>query len=121
VTFAESDLAALDAAEEIEIETQADGGIVHRTIVWPLVREGVVYLRSYKGPAGRWYREAIAQPTVALHIDGRRLPGTVVPAADLPSIDSCSAALREKYGGDTSLRAMLAPDVLPTTIRVMPA
>ncbi|HEY4228160.1 MAG TPA: DUF2255 family protein [Candidatus Limnocylindrales bacterium] len=121
MTFAESDLAALDAAEEIEIETQADGGIVHRTIVWPLVRDGVVYLRSYKGPAGRWYREAIAQPTVAMHVDGRRIAGTAVPAADASSMDACSAALREKYRGDGSLRAMLAPDVLPTTIRVVPA
>jgi len=121
VTFAESDLEALDAAEEIEIETNAGGGIVHRTIVWPLVRDGVVYLRSYKGPAGRWYREALAEPTVALHVDGRRLPGTVVPAPDAPSVEACSAALRDKYRGDGSLRAMLAPDVLPTTIRVVPA
>ena len=121
MTFAESDLAALAAAEEIEIETQAAGGPVHRAIVWPLVRDGVVYLRSYRGPSGRWYREALANPTVALHVDGRRLPATAVPAADAISVEACSAALRDKYRGDGSLRAMLVADVLPTTLRMVPA
>jgi hypothetical protein len=121
VTFAERDLAALDDVEEIEVETHAADGVVHRTIVWPVLRDGVVYLRSYKGPSGRWYREAIADPNIALHVDGRRLPVTAVPAADAPSIEACSAALRDKYRADRSLRAMLAPDVLPTTLRMVPA
>jgi hypothetical protein len=121
VTFAESDLTALAAAVEIEVETHAPGGIVHRTIVWPVVDDSVVYVRSYKGPTGRWYREAIANPAVALHIDGRRLPATAVLAADPSSVQACSAALRDKYRGDPSLRAMLAPDVLPTTLRMVPA
>jgi hypothetical protein len=121
VTFAESDLAALAAAEEIEIETRAEGGIVHRTIVWPVVGNGIVYLRSYKGPSGRWYREALADPAVALHVDGRRLPATAVPAPDAPSVGACSAALRDKYRGDASLRAMLVANVLPTTLRLVPA
>ena len=71
--FPESDLAALAAAEEVDIETRAADGTVHRTIVWVMVRDDVVYLRSYRGPTGRWYREALADPTVALHVDGRRL------------------------------------------------
>jgi hypothetical protein len=121
VTFEESDLAALAAAEEIEIETRAAAGTVHRTIVWPVVGDGVVYLRSYKGPSGRWYREALADPSVALHVDGRRLPATAVPAADAPSIEACSAGLRAKYRRDASLRAMLAADTLPTTLRLVPA
>ena len=58
--FSESDLAALAAAEEIEIETRAPDGAVHRAIVWPLVRDGDAYLRSYKGHSGRWYRDVIA-------------------------------------------------------------
>jgi hypothetical protein len=121
VTFAESDLAALDAAEEIEIETHAADGGVHRTIVWPVVGDSVVYLRSYRGPSGRWYREALADSSVALHVDGRRLPATVVLAADPSSVEACSAGLRAKYRDDASLDAMLAPDTLPTTLRLVPA
>ena len=121
MTFPQSDLAALAAAEEIEIETHAAEGTVHRTIVWPVVRDGVVYVRSYKGPTGRWYREALADPAVALHVDGRRLPGMVLPAADETSVEACSAALRDKYPVSYSLSAMLVDEVLPTTLRVVPA
>jgi hypothetical protein len=121
VTFPESDLAKLAELEEIEVETRSPDGVVHRTIVWPVVRDGTVYLRSYKGPDGRWYREAVADPAVALHVDGRRVPARAVPAGDPASVEACSAALRDKYRGDASLRAMLAPAVLPTTLRLVPA
>jgi hypothetical protein len=121
VKFSEPDLAALAAAEEIEIETRAADGTVHRAIVWPLVRDGVTYIRSYKGPSGRWYREALADPDVALHVDGRTLPARAEHAPDATSIDACSAALSEKYPSSQSLAAMLAPGVLPTTVRIVPA
>ena len=121
MTFPESDLAALDAAEEIEIETRAAGGAVHRTIVWPIVHDRVVYLRSFKGPSGRWYREALDDPAVALHVDGRRLPGRVESAPDDASVEACSEGLRAKYPRSYSLAAMLAAEVLPTTIKVLPA
>ena len=119
--FPESDLAALDAAEEIEIETRAPGGDVHRTIVWPVVRDGTVYLRSYRGPSGRWYREALTEPSVALHVDGRRVPGRVEAAADPPSVEACSEGLRAKYPRTQSLAAMLVDEVVRTTIRIVPA
>jgi hypothetical protein len=121
VTFGESDLEELATIREIEVETHSTTGDVHRAIVWPLVREGVVYLRSFHGPAGRWYREALADPDIALVIEGRRVPARAVPASDDASIEACSAALREKYRRSYSLAAMLAPAVLPTTLRIEPA
>jgi hypothetical protein len=121
VTFPESDLALLGQLEEIEVETQSADGVVHRTIVWPVVRNATVYLRSYKGPHGRWYREALENPSVALHAGGRRLPARAVPAPDAASIEACSAALRAKYPRSRSLDAMLVEDVLPTTLTLVPA
>ena len=121
MTFAESDLASLDQLEEIEVETRSSDGVVHRTIVWPVVRDGTVYLRSFKGPSGRWYREALADPSVALHVAGRRLPATAEPAPDATSVEACSAALRDKYPKSYSLNAMLVADVLPTTLKLVPA
>jgi hypothetical protein len=118
VTFEESDLDLLSKLEEIDVETRSAAGDVHRTIVWPVVRDGVVYLRSYKGPEGRWYREALADPEIALVIDGRRVPARAVPAADPASVEACSAALQDKYPRDQSLAAMLVPAVLPTTLRI---
>lgn len=121
MTFPAPDLAALAAAEEIDIETRADGGTVHRTIVWVMVRDDVVYLRSYHGTSGRWYREALANPDVALHVDGRRLAARAEPAPDPASVEACSAGLRQKYAGSNSLGAMLAAPILPTTLRLVPA
>jgi len=120
VTFEESDLDRLATAREIRVETRSAGGEVHKTIVWPLVRDGVVYLRSFKGPSGRWYREALADPDIALLFDRRRLAARAVPATDATSVEACSAALREKYRRSYSLDAMLVPDVLPTTLRIEP-
>lgn len=119
--FPEPDLAALAAAEEIDIETRAADGTVHQTIVWVMVRDGIVYLRSYRGPSGRWYREALADPAVALHVDGRRLAARAEPATDPASVEACSQGLRDKYTRSYSLAAMLADSVLPTTLRVVPA
>ena len=118
MSFGESDLDQLATIREIEVETHSNAGEVHRTIVWPLVRDGVMYLRSFHGPAGRWYREALADPDIALVMKGRRVPARAVPAADDASVEACSAALREKYRRSYSLAAMLAPAVLPTTLRI---
>ncbi len=111
----------LAAVDEIEIETHSADGDAHRTIIWPVVRDGVVLIRSYRGAGARWYREALADPAVVLHVDGRRVPARAIPAPEAATITACSAALRAKYRGDPSLGAMLRPDVLDTTLRVEPA
>ena len=121
MTFEEPDLDLLASAKEIRVETRSSAGEVHRTIVWPLVRDGVVYLRSFRGPGGRWYREAVADPEIALVIKGRRVRARAVAAPDDGSVEACSAALREKYRRSYSLAAMLAPATLPTTLRIEPA
>jgi hypothetical protein len=121
VTFEESDLDLLATTKEVRVETHSESGEVHRTIVWPLVHDGVVYLRSYRGPSGRWYREALADPDIALLFDRRRLPARAIPATDVASVEACSAALREKYRRSYSLEAMLAPAVVETTLRIDPA
>ncbi|HZM73695.1 MAG TPA: DUF2255 family protein [Candidatus Polarisedimenticolia bacterium] len=117
----ERDLADLDAAKEVRIETRAADGAVHRTIIWVMVEGGEVYIRSYRGPTARWYREALERPDVALHVSKRRIPFRAVPATDAASIAACSAGLERKYRRSYSLGAMLREDVLGTTLRLDPA
>jgi hypothetical protein len=122
MSFSGEDLAAIDAAEEIRIETQAPGGPVHRTIIWIMVDDGEVFVRSVDGEKGRWYQDAKANPAVAIHVDGRRLPATAIPADDPDSIDRVSAALNRKYAGHGgSLQSMLKPHNFATTLRLEPA
>ena len=122
MSFSGEDLAAIDAAEEVRIETQAPAGVTHTTIIWIVVDDGEVFVRSVNGEEGRWYKEAKANPAVAVHVDGRRLASTAIPADDPDSIDRVSAALSRKYathGG--SLRSMLQPHNFATTLRLEPA
>jgi hypothetical protein len=122
MSFQGEDLTAIGAAEEIRIETQAPGDSAHRTIIWVVVDNGEVFVRSVNGERARWYREAKANPAVAIHLGEQRLPATAIPADDPDSIDRVSAALRAKYsrwGG--SLQSMLEPHTLPTTLRLEPA
>jgi hypothetical protein len=118
VRFGESDLAALAAAKEIKIETQSASGTVHRTIIWVAEKDGTIYIRSVDGPDARWYREATSGRPVALHVDGRRLPVNLVPAADPSSIEACTAGLQAKYRRSYSLQAMVMDHTLPTTLLV---
>ena len=121
MSFEPDDLQRLAAAEEVEIETQAPDGPVHRTIIWVVVDDSEVFVRSVNGHPARWFREASANPAVALHVDGRRLPVTAIPATDPDAIERISAALRAKYAHDrSSLAPMLEPDVLDANFRLEP-
>ena len=126
VTFAKDDLEALAAEEEVRIETRAPDGTAHRTIIWVVVEDGVPYIRSVNGAGARWYREALADPSVTLHIGMRRasakpaksIGAHAVPASDEAAIEACSAGLRNKYRTDPALGSMLREHTLPTTLRL---
>jgi hypothetical protein len=121
MSFERADLERLAAVEEVEIETQAPDGPVHRTIIWVVVDGDDTFIRSYRGHPARWFREATANPGVALHVDGRRLAATAIPATDPDSIERISAALQAKYSHDpTSLATMLEPDMLDANFRLEP-
>ncbi len=105
---------------EVEIETHARNGSVHRTIVWVVVDGPDAFVRSYRGATARWYREALAAPDVAIHAGGRRIPVRATPATDDASIARASAGLAGKYADDPATPAMLRADVLGTTMRLDP-
>ncbi|HEX2729498.1 MAG TPA: DUF2255 family protein [Rubrobacteraceae bacterium] len=117
-------LRLLDETSEVRIETRRDADAPeHRTIVWVVVVDGGVFVRSVRGPKGRWFREIRANSEGALHVGGRRIPVRAVSATDEPTVSAVSEAFRSKYEerwpGPTA--AMARPDVLPTTLRLEPA
>jgi hypothetical protein len=120
MSFGAEDLERLAAAEEVDIETQAPDGPVHRTTIWIVVDDGDVLVRSVRGESGRWFREAKANPAVAVRVDGRRLPATAVPATDPDTIDRINAALTAKYTGVEGYDSMLEPDALAANYRLEP-
>ena len=105
---------------EVDIETHAARGDVHRTIIWVVVVDEVAYIRSYRGPSARWYREITADPLGAIIASDRRIEVRAVPATDDASVEACSRGLWAKYPEDPATRAMVALPVLGTTLRLEP-
>jgi hypothetical protein len=114
----------LDETQEVRIETRRDqDSPVHHTIIWVVVVDGEVFVRSVRGPKGRWYREISGNPAGALHAGDRRIPVRAAPATDTPTTQAVSEAIRSKYERDWPgpTAAMLRADVLPTTLKLSPA
>jgi hypothetical protein len=111
----------LATSEEADIETsEGPGAPVHRTTVWPVVEGGDVYVRSLNGEAGRWYREALANPDVVLHVGGVALPARAVHTPDPDSIAAASAGLQRKYADSPYLESMIRDEILEATLRFEP-
>ena len=123
-SFDAETLQLLDEIDEIHIETRRDALVPAQcTIIWGVTVDGAVFVRSVRSERGRWYREASANPSAALHVDNRRIPVRAVAVSGDPTVGAVSAAYRRKYErrapGPT--RAMLRPATLPTTLRLEPA
>jgi hypothetical protein len=119
--FDEEMLAQLDEQREVRIETPRPDGSTTRTIIWVVVDEGDVFIRSWRGDRAHWYQAALDRPDeVALLADGRRLEVRVAPAVDDLSLARCSSALERKYAGQAETPAMVREEVLGTTLRVEP-
>jgi hypothetical protein len=115
-------LGLLRETREVDIETRAAPDVPpHRTTIWVVVDpKDRAFIRTYRGPGSRWYREATAAPSVAVLVDGQRLEIALEAATDTERVAACSTALQEKYAGRTDLADMLADANLPTTLELRP-
>jgi hypothetical protein len=121
VTFPGLLVERMNVAQEVDIETRSPEGKAHRVTIWIVVVDGVPYVRSVKGPKGRWYRELTARKDGVLHVGSRKV-GVRPAAVKAPTlIDEVSAAFWKKYAKTASLFSMLRLSTLDTTLRLEPA
>jgi hypothetical protein len=105
----------------IDIETRSAKGTKHSVPIWIIVVDGVPYVRSVRGPQGRWYRELLARGDGAVVAGGKRVPVRATHDSSPKVIEAVSGALRKKYPrSGQSLASMLRDDVLDTTVRLEP-
>jgi hypothetical protein len=115
-------LAQLRDTQEIDIETRPAPDVPpHRTTIWVVVDDqGRAFIRTYRGPTSRWYREAISNESVGILVDGQRVEVRLEAATDPERVEACSAALRTKYATASGQRGMLTEENLPTTLELYP-
>jgi hypothetical protein len=116
--FDRNTLSELRDVEEIAIRTgkHPDTAVT----IWVTVADGEVFVRSVRGPKGRWYKDLAAGGPATVEFDGRRLEVQAIPASDSATVDRASREYLKKYQASPYAQSMVRADVLPTTLRLEP-
>jgi hypothetical protein len=92
------DLTRIADSDEITVTTTNENGSVRSPVTVWVVRDGhELYVRSFKGGAGAWYRSVSARPQGRITAGGVENDVSFEPADDGALNDTLDAAYREKY------------------------
>ena len=88
-------------------------------VIWVAVADEV-FVRSWRGAKGRWYRDLAAGVPATLEFPGRRLAVRALPASDQAAVARASREFLRKYQWSTHAQEMVRSETLPTTLRLEP-
>jgi hypothetical protein len=105
-------------AREVSIRTEKhpNSGVV----IWVVVAGDEVFVRSWRGTAGRWYRDLAAGGPASLEFDGRCLLVQAIPTNDAAAIGLVSDEFLRKYKSSSHALEMVRTEILATTLRLEP-
>ena len=106
---------------EIDVVVPAPDRAAIRTTVWPVAVDGEVYVRSWKGEAGRWYRRARRTGAGAVVTGTGRHEVRFVPVAGADLDAAIDREYLRKYRRSSYAAAMTRPPAAGTTLRLDPA
>ena len=89
-------------------------------VIWIVVADDEVFVRSWLGARGRWYRDLAAGGPATLEFGGRRNEVQAFPASDNAPIARASAEFLRKYQPSPHAREMVRSEILLTTLRLEP-
>ena len=114
------DLDRVAAAEELQIgSSRPDGSLRPYVTIW-VVRVGDdLYVRSYRGRNGAWFRSALRHPEGRIRAGGVDREVAFEPAGDADQ-DAIDQAYRSKYARFSYVDSMVSPDVRGTSLRLVP-
>jgi hypothetical protein len=104
--------------QEVAIRTEKHPGTA--VVIWVVVVDDEVFVRSVRGPQGRWYRDLATGGPARLEFAGRRLAVQTIPVTDPAAVGRASREYLRKYQPSPYAQAMVQPEVLPTTLRLEP-
>jgi len=108
----------LRTTEEVRIHTGM--ALDKSVIIWVVVADNDVFIRSVRGPKGRWYKTASAEGQATLEVGDRRIRVRVTAATDDASVERASREFLAKYSPSPYAPMMARPEVLETTLRLEP-
>jgi len=122
-TWTKDELHKIAAAEDLELASlRRDGTLSNAVTIW-VVRVGDdLYVRSWKGNDGVWFRATQARHEGHIKAGGVGKDVTFVAQADADSNHQIDAAYRTKYRrhGGRYVDPMVAPTARATTIKLVP-
>ena len=104
--------------QEIAIRTGKHPG--NAVVIWAVVSDANVFVRSVRGTRGRWYRDLATGGPATLEFGGRRLEVQAVPERNADAIERASREYLRKYQPSPYAQSMVRAEVLPTTLRLEP-
>jgi hypothetical protein len=116
-----NELDRIGAADELHIAARGCDGILRKPVpIWVVRVADDLYVRSWRGPAGAWFRAARARGEG--HISAGGVDKDVAFAdAGQEVNDAIDAAYRDKYGRYPSyVEPMISDQARATTLKLMP-
>lgn len=115
-------LSRIEHADELQIQPRrADGALRRPTTIW-VIREGdEVFVRSYRGPDGVWFRTAQAGHAGHIRCDGVDADVAFTEIDDPALNDRIDDAYRTKYAQHSAyVPPMIADEARATTLKLTP-
>ena len=117
------ELDKIGAADELEIAPlRRDGTLRNPVTIWVVRLGDVLYVRSYRGRGGSWFRGTHVRHEGRIRAGGVEKDVTFAEETDPGMNDQIDAAYRTKYRryGARYIDPMVAPEARATTIKLVP-
>jgi hypothetical protein len=89
-------------------------------VIWIVVADDEVFVRSWLGNKGRWYRDLAAGGPATLEFGAHRLAVQAFPASDPDTVARVSREFLRKYQPSSHAQEMVRSEIVPTTLRLEP-
>lgn len=121
-SWTSDELNRIGKAEELEIAPlRRDGTLRNVVPIWVVRVNNDLYVRSYKGQGGAWFRAAQASHAGHIRAGGVEKEATFEAETDPGVNDQIDAAYRTKYGRYPQYVApMVTPETRSTTLKLVP-
>jgi hypothetical protein len=121
-TWTADELERIAAADELMAPLQRDGTLQKPVTIWVARLGDDLYVRSYRGRGGSWFRAAQVRHEGRIWAGGVEKDVTLVEETDPGLNYQIDAAYRTKYRRYSAslINYMMSPEVRSTTIRLVP-